>query len=462
MNENTYNNLHLTDYDIIFTDDQILYNNDADNDTNIGISDYNEKKEFTFVGSKFKKIIIITTKKKFNFISCTADSTILPDDISKIYFEDSTIQLVDNNIKIVGGTIVHLKLENITIKNKFYLNVTSEQKGRTNITNVSIKNVTFENNVKFIKCNFNNVHYFEDIDFEKRADFSNSKFNSLNDKIIFTGINFKDLTYFTKTKFLKKIIFEKVTLFDNVSFQEATFKLNVIFRKITIKKDIDFTDLKIDNPIDAPLNKRTAQLIKASLNKQNNISQANDFFKFEQESYYKKLRAKIWKKDSENSTLAVLFLNKVVSSFGTDWIRPLFVMFSFGFVASFFYLLISNDSSPELFIKQKMSKDDMLFYMGGGFVISIIAYILYHQKKFIFLSFLIIPYAIVLWVLPLYGFPDFGSLCNDMSKLINPMNIFKAKDFFEDIAPYGMLVKLIMATLIYQFIIAFRNNTRKK
>jgi uncharacterized protein YjbI with pentapeptide repeats len=443
----------LTD-DIIFTDDEIIYNGVEP----IKIDDYSKKKKINFKNSTFKKIIIITTKKRFNFVSCNADYTILPDDISKIYFEDSTIKLVENNIKMVGGTISHLNLENISIKNKFYLNVSSSNKKNINIVKLSIKNVTFEENVKFINCRFNNIVSIENVDFQKRVDFSDSYFDTItHNKITFKGINFSDLTYFTKTKFFKEVVFEKVTLFDNVSFQEATFESSIKFKKITIKKDIDFTDIKINNYSDAPLDKKTARLIKASLNKQNNITEANNYFKYEQESYYKKLKNPNHKEVNKAATKFVLCLNKYVSSFATDWIRPILVIFIFGFFASLIYIWISNDPTPELFKIKDLTKKDMSFYMIGGGIWSLFVYYFYHKKCwklfFIFILF---------YILSLFFLPYFSSLSNDISKLINPMNMFKAKDYFEDIAPYGMFVKLIMATLIYQFIIAFRNNTRKK
>ena len=395
----------------------------------------------------------MTTKKIFNFHECTAESTVLPDNISKINFIECTINLVNNNIKMLGGTIHHLNLENKIIKNKFYFNVSDDKRYQTNITKLTIKNVKFEEKVKLINCSFNNITSMENIDFNKRADFSSSSFNSIDNMISFSGINFSDLTYFTQAKFLKNVIFEKVTLFDSVSFQKATFKADIGFEKITIKKDIDFTDVVIDNHSEVPISKRTSRLIKASLSKQNNITQANKFFRYEQESYYKQLKE--GKKDFP--TILVLWLNKHVSAFGTDWIRPLLVMFGFGFFASFLYLCLSNDMTPELFIRQKMSDKDMMLYMSGGFIFSGFLYYFYHQKfwKTFFLS-------VGLYVLSLFIIPHFSSLSNDMSKLINPMNIFKAKDYFEDIAPYGMFVKLTMATLIYQFVIAFRNNTRKK
>jgi len=455
MEELNYDNKRFVE-DVIFTDDTIIYGTEVEKTTNnIDDDGYITNKKIIFKHCTFKKILIITTKKKFDFSECNVDNTVLPDDISKINFIECTINLVNNNIKMFGGIIHHLHLENKIIKNKFYLNVPDIPNCRINITKLTMKNVEFEENVKLINCNFKNIICIENIDFNKRADFSGSNFNSIdNNSISFCGINFSDLTYFTQAKFLKNVIFEKVTLFDSVSFQEATFKADIEFKKITIKKDIDFTDIEIDSQLEVPINKRTSRLIKASLSKQNNITQANKFFRYEQESYLKQLKQAETK---DVPTILVLWLNKYASGFGTDWIRPILVMFCFGFVASFFFLYWSNDPTHQLFIIKDMAIKDKMLYMVIGAVVSAFIYYFYHIKSWVTFGLLIVCY-----IFALIFIPNFSSLSNDMSKLINPMNIFKSKDYFEDIAPYGMFVKLTMATLIYQFIIAFRNNTRKK
>ena len=53
-------------------------------------------------------------------------------------------------------------------------------------------------------------------------------------------------------------------------------------------------------------------------------------------------------------------------------------------------------------------------------------------------------------------------MVNDIALIMNPLNMFKSKDYFEHIAPFGMFVKLVISVLLYQFIMAFRNNTRRK
>lgn len=137
-------------------------------------------------------------------------------------------------------------------------------------------------------------------------------------------------------------------------------------------------------------------------------------------------------------------------------------MFIFGFLAAFIYNLFpipTNDDIKILFHTKNglPTAKDILFWCAGGFVYGILAYLFYYFKTWILFGLLVLSYICMLIFIP-----DIRSISNDISKLINPLNIFKAKDYFEHIAPYGMFVKLIMSVLIYQFIMAFRQNTRRK
>ena len=86
MEEQTYEHKHFT-ADVIFTDDAIIYGAEVDRTTNnINDDDYITNRKIIFKNSTFKKIFIITTKKKFDFSKCNIDNTVLPDDISKINF----------------------------------------------------------------------------------------------------------------------------------------------------------------------------------------------------------------------------------------------------------------------------------------------------------------------------------------------------------------------------------------
>ena len=298
----------------------------------------------------------------------------------------------------------------------------------------------------FSHTSFSNEVIFNDAKFIKKADFSESSFVG---DVYFNGAIFQSEVTFENSECTGIFDFSNVSfrslLLDKSDFPHASY-LRLYGWDNDRYEDIGGMHLSAKN---FP-SQETVRIIKAHFEKQNNIIESNKYFAIEQEIYTKIL--KIYKnKPHRLSILATLCLNKWVSNFGTDWIRPLFVMFIFGFFASFFYIVFSNN--PTILNSSK----DILLWTGGGFMVSIVVYLLYHYKEGKLLTL-----AIVSYICLLYFSQDFRLISNDISKLVNPLNIFKTKDYFEDIAPYGMFVKLIMATLIYQFIMAFRQNTRRK
>jgi len=128
-------------------------------------------------------------------------------------------------------------------------------------------------------------------------------------------------------------------------------------------------------------NKESSRFIKTHLEKENNVTESNKYFVIEQELYINELRNDKVKQVNNYQNLFVLYLNKFVSNFGTDWIRPIFVIFSFGFLASFLYILFSNNPTLFIFEQYPISTKDILLWISGGFFISIVIYLLYFYKK---------------------------------------------------------------------------------
>ena len=306
--------------------------------------------------------------------------------------------------------------------------------------------VIFKAITEFQNSNFLSVAHFENTICKETINFSKIKFSSIK----FFNSEFKNSHFLgianintrETLKHYKKIpnIYFDVEYYKN---KEKVFK--AINKDVTLPNKMNFTD------------KETARIIKSNFEKQNNITEANKYFRIEQELYLYELKYKKSFEENRVSIKTILYLNKFVSNFGTDWIRPIFVMFSFGFLASFLYILFSNNPTLFIFEQYPITTKDILLWTGGGFFISIVIYLLYYYKKWWLLILFLSGYIGIL----IFN-QDLRLITNDISKLINPLNIFKGKEYFEDIAPYGMFVKLIMATLIYQFIMAFRQNTRRK
>ena len=330
-------------------------------------------------------------------------------------------------------------------------------------TEASFYDATFEENVNFDYAMFKAKASFTNAVFKANAFFYDTTFEA---EAIFFNTTFDSIAYFYNTTFKAEADLKFATFKDWANFYNTTFEAlanftNLSFKHLTLTNakfnDVNFLGLSgYENNQKVTLskkhfaNKESARLIKAYFEKQNNISEANKYFSIEQELYIDHLH-KTKTEPNRIPTLATLYLNKWVSDFGTDWIRPLLVMFIFGYLASLGYGFLQNGDESINFTNSKL----LLF---SGFLYSLLVYYFYDKKLWIALTA-----SIIVFLSMLMGDIHLREISNDISKLINPLNIFKPKvNYFDSIAMYGMLVKLGMSVLIYQFIMAFRQNTRRK
>ena len=341
----------------------------------------------------------------------------------------------------------------------------------------------FKMDATFFNTNFLNKIYFENVEFIKRCNFNGAKLKNLYicDSTLNYGIElgnticekevyFSDNTYYSSSEFLNSK-FNDTLAFICCNFAEELSLANIHVNKLfefwnnKISK-VDFLGSTLGNIVfennlniedNSSLNqnnfenKESASLIKTHFDKQNNITEANKYFVIEQELYLQKLNNRTSLEPNKSSTKFVLYLNKYVSNFGTDWIRPFLVIFIFGYLSSLGYGFLQEGSENINFTNSKL----LLF---SAFLYSLLIYYFYHKKLWVALIA-----SILVFFSLLMGDIHLRELSNNISKLINPLNIFKPKaNYFASIAMYGMLVKLGMSVLIYQFIMAFRQNTRRK
>lgn len=423
-----------------------------------------------------------------------------------IFIDEANFQ----NIKFSG----HTNFEKVVFFGK------SNFKNATFNGHTYFKDTEFHGQVNFIAVLFNKKAYFTNVIFHNRTYFKNSEFIynayfhnvTFMQKTEFVDAIFRAKTYFTKTIFINKVyfknaVFKQLVNFDNVDFKEITIFKNTIFKdnatfkgasfdewvsfkNINSYKKLDFTYSRTKDIIDFSdskiycidleyarfnttgflwvkglnenkqitiltksnfANRESARLIKALFEKENNISEANKYFQIEQDLYLDELKNKTSLEANKEITKFVLRLNKYVSDYGTNWIKPLLVMLIFGFVAGLGYSLLETGN-------KEINFSDKKEWLSIGIIYSIIIYYFYHKKIWVALTVSIIVFLSVL----IYDL-NLREIGNDISTLINPLNIFKPKaNYFESIALYGMLVKFSMSVLIYQFIMAFRQNTRRK
>jgi len=405
-------------------------------------------------------------------------------DLSHIQFPEfnyTDFSFPDEETVVFDRSIFYKKVNffNTVVNSNLYF-ADVQFKGEVDFSKSTINEiVSFDNSHFYEESNFSNMIckksiYFHNVTFYKKTHFHYSKFKDL---FTFNHTEVKEDIYFHDTIFDKESLFWGVRFNKNAYFSRAKFLIDADFSTSVCKDFIDFSEvslgeLNLENtrynkssflglhgsnsdihadPISKEnlKNKESARIIKANFESLKNNNEANKFFAIEQELYIDELKKGFPPSKHALKNLFVLYLNKYVSFFGTDWMRALLSIFIFGFVASLGYDLLINEH--DLFVTLHHT-----LYLSIGLVYSIIFYISYNLKSLYFFIFLVGIYSVTLIISS-----EIRLISNDMSKLINPLSIFKGQDYFIDIAPYGIFVKVVTAALIYQFIVAFRSQTKR-
>lgn len=328
--------------------------------------------------------------------------------------------------------------------------------------------------ISFSMAIFSGETEFKNLIFEKEASFEESKF--LGD-VIFSNCKFNNLTDFTKTLFCKHFFMANVFFYD-VYFLENFFldKTIFIFLKADyfIMRECTVSHLKINNSfiknsdIDRlfivsingkrkemiPLSskqiadRQTARFLKNLYENQKNIPNSSQLFAIEQDFFIKELQDENISDPNKLSVLFTLYANKIVSNFGTDWVRAILFLLLFGFIADSLFVLIKFKSNIEF-------DYNILCAFIGVFATYVLTFFIKGNN---FKNIIIISLTIAINLLAL--FLNLDNL-NQISKLINPINAFKDDDTFKGYEAFGALVRVISATIIYQIIVAFRQFTRR-
>lgn len=381
---------------------------------------------------------------------------------------------------------------------------------------IEMRQSIFNSGVKFNKANFHNDIKFEDLHFQDNVNFSiqSGKESSFNDLICekkasfggaffvgsvsFKNCEFNNFTDFTKTTFNEQVFMSNI-YFYNVYFLETKFLSSVAFlfsraevfamsrviiRKITLKntffKDADIVDLFILHPSKkenlelTTLSKEniedreTARTLKLIFDERGNIQDSNKLFKIEQEFYLQNLGKKDSKEPNRLQTQIVLFINRLVSNFGTDWLRALLSIIMFSYLAMGVYIIFDyhqlilsnkNDNTIKHFIDIKYQLY-VIFLIFASFMAYGLTYVKYEEsKKFIVL---LILFILACFISAFFVTEREGLYFhNYIVQLINPVNAFKTVNLYNGIESYGMFVRIVTLALIYQFLVAFRQNTRR-
>lgn len=292
---------------------------------------------------------------------------------------------VNQRIHILGGKIKELRIQNVEVESKFYVNKQSKFNSETTIIeSLNITNSTFKKNFKLHSCEIKNF-VLEDTDFKKQADFYKSNFlNEDNNDIMFNAINFDDLTIFEKCQFQKKLIFTYVTFNEHCHFRKAVFKQGLDLEKANIMKDMNFFGVECLDSRESKekTSQETYRIIKNNFSKIGNTIEANKYHALELGIHNKNT----WSQREVTLTLLsngiVSFLFLITSNFAKWWFLPLFWIFIVGaitasnlgdmsFVNIMKYTIITKynymDEHPILFLFNKAS----LGFLYYQFILSV-------------------------------------------------------------------------------------------
>ena len=322
------------------------------------------------------------------------------------------------------------------------------------INNLNCKDIVFEQKVKIQYCSIKGEANFYNTKFKELADFYRTTFN----EVIFERTDFENISVFSEaefnkdvdfkyTKFLGKSIFRdtvikgKLNLRDTIFDDEATF-LDITSEK---RKKNDNKDFYGEPKVIQVSNRETARVIKNFYDKSNNIIEANKFYALEMKERRKELDAK-----SGFVEWIVFYLHEVSSNHSQSWLTALLWIV----LLAFFYTMEINGIPLLTFFITFLTINVMIEYFFKKYT----SFIRWYNK--------IQPYILILFYMP-YIFiihvgeiPYFMSLAflNEIAKNINLFSKLNLENI-----TLGLLVyKIVLSYLMYQFVVAVRQNTRRK
>ena len=277
---------------------------------------------------------------------------------------------------------------------------------------------------------------------------------------IFGTSDFEDITfkeaYFIRNKFNDVVSF-KQSYFDSFTFKENTFDKLAIFEDTTFKSklnlkgnifkdEINFLGIKNENGKSLEtaniVNRETARIIKHSFEKLDNIIEANKFYALEMQKREEELS-----KEKNWLDLIVFKFHKISSNHSQDWLLSLLWVINLTFVYTSFQFIEALDSHW-LFLYS---------FLSIGLIITSIEGLAYLEIPKDYKGLFCVIFIFLNWIF-------YSLITNDYtmcyaSNNFNPFSIMIGKESLT----FGTLIyKLIIAYLIYQFIISIRQNTRRK
>ncbi|QNK84605.1 pentapeptide repeat-containing protein [Aliarcobacter cryaerophilus] len=363
--------------------------------------------------------------------------------------------------KCKGIKLNSLRFNDCIIKEVFSLANSSD----VYYKNLVFRNCTFErefslyldsnlemNNIRLIYCNFKSEFIIK-VKKIKLLQIENTTFTAnvnLGSNIIeifdLKSSNFTKNCNFYNTSFVKYNDFRFTTFNQSVNFSKAKFNY-IDFSDTNFLSFVDFSEISnIENKqIECKKikNRKTARVLKSKLDEANNIIESNYFYSIEMKKREEELEEDL--KYGKNFFEWMVFkIHGLSSNHSQDWLLSLFWILSFTFT----FLTIEFVNTYYLTHTVDYILIDMIIFLG--FVYGNYLIIEYEKiNKFYYIGIYYI----------FYGFFSQDWLLKFFSNKLNPFSIMTGN---EELTFSALIYKIIIAYLIYQFIVSIRQNTRRK
>jgi len=216
-------------------------------------------------------------------------------------------------------------------------------------------------------------------------------------------------------------------------FRDAKIKGKLDLRDAIFKDEVNFLDIKTNVS-----NRETARIIKHSFEQQDNIIEANKFYALEMQKQEESLK---WRKSFLDKL--IFTFHQLSSNHSQDWMLVLLWILN---------ITVLYKISPN--ITSTASNDIVIFLMTS--IITIGIFLINVNKLFCY--HILHNYKVILSIIFLYLFNNSNINFDTISNNINPFSIMTT----QTITFSELIYKIIIAYLLYQFIISIRQNTRRK
>lgn len=283
--------------------------------------------------------------------------------------------------------------------------------------------LTLDNNLKFeANCIFYKDVIIKDSNFLEEVFFDNSTFRG---SLLINNVSFHNTLLFRDCEIIMNFELKYVTFKYECIFQNLSLLSILSLRECIFINSLKINDLRVKNIKD----RETARILKDSSEKQNNIIEANNYYAIEMQKREEELDKE--KKSGKDFFDWVVFkTHGIASNHSQDWALSLAWIILFGMLLTIFKTNLSFDIN---------------------IIFCLIPFLYAKIEKYMFVVFYVF-YFIFMKSLDKSPLDEFATN-------INPFSIMTSAD---KLTFTELLFKIIIAFLIYQFIISIRQNTRRK